>query len=139
MQGDFYFVRDHIFKKQCTHAYDVITYLQLWDFLKVNRVYSYLYPVHDVLIHDKLFNAIVGDYVTAHDYTTIMRSMEYISKYGWDDWKLNYIYAYRLDIVKAVNVISHYMFNSLYDPSFQMCKRRLLREFHELTNETDHF
>ena len=136
MQGDFYFVRDPLLKTQCSHAYRAITQLNLWGFLKEGRVYSYLYPVHDIATHDILYRAIVWECVQFKDYTVIMRTMEYISKYGWDDWKVNYIYAYRLDMVRAVRIISHRMFEVLYDPSFELCRRRLRNEFFNLVEET---
>lgn len=86
--GDFAFMRDEYWRRCLKKSYDHVTELNLWEFLKVQnppfgKKYvswqeSNMYSLKKMLEHD-LKNFIV-------DFEMLMRTMEYIAKYGWDQY-----------------------------------------------------
>jgi hypothetical protein len=71
-------------------AYDAVTDLNLWDYLKRNEFASFTYyhsrldrEVHDAL----LTKADRSGLHSGASYGITMRNMEYIAKHGFDAWK----------------------------------------------------
>lgn len=86
--GDFTFMRNEYWCMCLKNTYDHITELKLWDFFKthnppfgkkyVSWQESNICSLKKVL-EDELHNFIV-------DFEMLMRTMEYIAKYGWDQY-----------------------------------------------------
>jgi hypothetical protein len=76
-------------------AYDAVTELDLWDYLRDNTFESFTYyKGPDEALHAKLLALV--DKRNLHSgasYGITMRNMESIAKEGYETWKLNYLNA----------------------------------------------
>ena len=71
-------------------AYDAVTELDLWDYLKQNEFesFTYYHKRPDREVHDALLTK--ADRSGLHSgasYGITMRNMEHIAKHGFDAWK----------------------------------------------------
>jgi hypothetical protein len=136
--GDFYFVPQPSFRAICETFYTAITKLGVWAYLHPSQIYCFAKPIADEHILGPLRRFIYSQLPTSDDmYETVMRSMESIAKFGWSEWKSDYIHLHRQDIVRAAENITRGALNAFYNPSFRYCRERLHKEFVILNKETD--
>lgn len=74
-------------------AYDAVTELKLWDYLRDNQFDSFsYYHGPNIELHETLLK--LADKNNLHSgasYGITMRNMESIAKKGFDRWKTNYL------------------------------------------------
>jgi hypothetical protein len=86
---DFDFIEDLDFRNSFYLAYNIISELYLWNWLRLYKPpnNSFLFCNHQNLIEieDKLFKS--GDIHSGASFNVLMQNMKYISLHGFDMWK----------------------------------------------------
>lgn len=92
--GDFSFMRDEYWRRCLKLGYDHITELNIWEFLKThNPPFGKKYVAWqepEICALKKVMENELKHFT--RDFETFMRTMEYIAKYGWEQYieRMNY-------------------------------------------------
>jgi hypothetical protein len=134
----FYFVSDSFSKNAFEDAFNAISELNLWKSLQQNyseQITDFMYTLQNKpQDYDKLIR--LFDKRMMHSRVSFVKTllvMEHIAKYGFDDWKFKYIKVNRLDMVQSITTISDYYYESISNPNFLLCRKRLQNEFIKMT------
>ena len=134
----FYFVSESFSRNAFEDAFNAISELNLWKSLQNNyseQVIDFMYTLQNKPHnYDKLIR--LFDKRMMHSRASFVKTllvMEHIAKYGFDDWKFKYIKVNRLDMVQSIKTISDYYYESISNPNFLLCRKRLQNEFIKMT------
>ena len=134
----FYFVSEFVSRNAFEDAFNAISELNLWKSLQQNyseQVIDFMYTLQNKPHnYDKLIR--LFDKRMMHSRASFVKTllvMEHIAKYGFDDWKFKYIKVNRLDMVQSIKKISDYYYESISNPNFLLCRKRLQNEFIKMT------
>lgn len=134
----FYFVSDSFSKNAFEDAFNAISELNLWECLQQNyseQIIDFMYTLQNKPKHyDKLIR--LFDKRMMHSRASFVKTllvMEHIAKHGFDDWKFKYIKVNRTDMVQSIQKISNYYYESISNPNFLLCRKRLQNEFIKMT------
>ena len=134
----FYFVSESFSRNAFEDAFNAISELNLWKSLQQNyseQVIDFMYTLQNKPHnYDKLIR--LFDKRMMHSRASFVKTllvMEHIAKYGFDDWKFKYIKVNRLDMVQSIKTISDYYYESISNPNFLLCRKRLQNEFIKMT------
>ena len=134
----FYFVSESVSRNAFEDAFNAISELNLWKSLQQNyseQVIDFMYTLQNKPHnYDKLIR--LFDKRMMHSRASFVKTllvMEHIAKYGFDDWKFKYIKVNRLDMVQSIKTISDYYYESISNPNFLLCRKRLQNEFIKMT------
>ena len=134
---DLYFEKDAIWKVCVCDAYNAMIISGLYDFIKNNEIYSFMYfKTNDDEIMKK-FNRmnILADIKSLHSGASLacfMRIGEKIIKEGFENWKYKYIEDNCNEIITKVKFIQEKFRESISNPKYKLCKRRLNNEYFHL-------
>lgn len=89
--GKFEYITNQINKKMLINAWNAITQLGLWDYMKKD-ICNYLFckDKEIILISDKMFELGYRDH-SGHSFGWIMRQMQYIAQNGEENYMKNYL------------------------------------------------
>lgn len=134
-ESDFDIILSWLWRVSVLDGYNAVIDCGLYDYIKDNEVSSFMFGMSEHFDMGKLYErADIRRLHSGASYGLTMREVERIVKMGYDDWKIWYIRHNRPDIVEKVRIISRQVKESLSDPSYAMCRRRLQREYFEMVD-----
>lgn len=134
-ERDLYFLvgdMSELWKKSIVDGYNAVIELKLYDYIKTHEIESFMFdpPKKYEKEFEKL--AIIADKRVGHSgasYGMTMRTVEYIIKNGFKNWKIEYIDNNNENIKKKIICIQKQMRECISNPEYIMCQRRLKYEF----------
>lgn len=135
-ESDFYFVPQKIWRECLADAHEAVVRCGLEEYIRENNVRSYMYdtPVEKKEAFKKM--ASLADKRVGHSGSSFgmtMRMVEDIIKRGFGVWKIEYIVSKRPDMTRAAVVIQRAAREALANPDYELCRKRLTREFNHFS------
>lgn len=130
MKQNFWFIECISLKKSYEDAYDSITQLEMWGYIKHFRIQSFLLnpnPIMRQLYKLTIKNCILHE----NTYENIMHNMKQIAIHGYYKWEIMYIKKYRPDLYVAGKTINRIIYNVLSSPYYEKGRKRINSMFSE--------
>lgn len=134
---DLFFIDDELWRLCICDAYNAIIISGLYEFIKENEIDSFMCFKHsNTDIMNKFSRmSVLADIKGLHSgasYGCTMRTVEYIIKKGFMDWKYEYIQKHCDKIVKQVKLIQRQFRKVISNPNYLLCRNRLQNEYFDL-------
>ena len=129
----FWFIESKSLKKSYDDAYDSITQMNMWAYIKNHKIKSFLLypnPVMRQLYKLTIKNCILHN----NTYEHIMYNMRQIAIHGYYRWEMMYIKRYRPDLYVAGKTINRIIFYVLSSPYYKKGKERITKMFEDYSH-----
>lgn len=129
----FWFIETQIIKNTYEDAFDAITVLDLWDFIRKHRMRSFL--LHPLPIFRQLYKLTIKNVLLSDNtYEMIMHNMKYMSVNGYNKWEMYYIKRHRPDLYVAGKTINRIIYDIYSNPNYKKGRQRIEKMFKEINS-----
>lgn len=127
---NFWFINCISLKKSYQDAYDAITELNMWKYIKNHRIKSFL--LHNDPVMRQLYKLTIKSCILHENtYEYIMYNMKQIANQGYYKWEMMYIKRYRPDLYVAGKTINRILYDVLSSPYYRKGRDRINAMFSE--------
>lgn len=127
----FWFIETKSIKNTYEDAFDAITVLDLWDFIRKHKIKSFL--LHPLPIFRQLYKLTIKNVILSDNtYEMIMHHMKYMSVNGYNKWEMYYIKRNCPDLYIAGKTINRIIYDIYSDPNYKKGRERIVKMFKEI-------
>ena len=126
----FWFFHNKVLSNIYNMYFNAITELELWDYLKVHTIKSYI--THQDDRFKQLYKRITElSLPNTYTYNFIMKQMNQIAQVGYDIWEYTFIEKHFPEYITSAKLICNQCYDILSSPYYSWGRKRIMKNYDE--------